>query len=104
MANTYAATTTKTATRDVWTFDAAGSGTEVDHRGGPATLGLDSSLSLGGGSLQWEWSPDWGTSWCNIGTGIVDTATPAQHLLVAPGSIRPTITGGAAITAVAFKV
>jgi hypothetical protein len=82
-------------TVDKWTFDAVGNGPVAIHRGGPVTFGISVASTMGGGTVTWQWSPDAGTSYCNIGSIAWTAATDgAVSATLAPGLIRPVLTGG----------
>ena len=101
MANAYALSLLGSIDRHTWTFDVDGNGSTVRHTGGVVTLATKKDSTMGGGTIQWEWSIDGGTSWANIGTAVTVATTAAEHLRLAPGDVRPTLSGA---TGPAIKV
>lgn len=102
MANTQ--TTTKPQSYRIyeWDFDSNGNGDAVSWNGGNATFGLDKAATFDGGTIQFEWSHD-GTVFINLGVAI-SAVLSAQHLVVAPGKIRPVLSGSTSPTIKAVLV
>lgn len=97
MALTYTAPTLNTQEPHKWTFDATGDGvTSAVHNGGPLTLSISDASTMGGGTVTWQWSPDKGTTYCNVGSIAWTAATDgAVNVTLAPGLVRPVVAGGA---------
>ena len=96
MANTQTTTRKQSYRLHEWDFDSNGDGDAISWNGGNATFGLDKTATFDGGTIQFEWSHD-GTVFINLGAAISAVAS-AQHLVVAPGFIRPALSGSTSPT------
>lgn len=103
MANVYTRTTTGGSHVDRWTFDTEGNGTAALHNGGPMVFGVGSGSTMGGGTVSWQWSPDGGTNWLNVGPSVTIATTSLEQITLPPGLFRPVLTGGAAWAITAWR-
>ena len=82
--------------RHRWTFSADppenGTGQPARWQGGRGNVFFSKNGTLGGGTIQLEWSGDEGATFGNLGLPTTETTIAAQSISVAPGLIRPVLT------------